>query len=105
MLAQTGEVIDPRKLRHDLRTPMNAIKGYGEMLIEDAANAGRETFLDDLSRLLAAVEGVLARIEALVDFTGQPADPDGRCTADRSGRCQRHAARDPRRGPRAGALG
>jgi adenylate cyclase len=75
VLAQTGEVIDPRKLRHDLRTPMNAIKGYGEMLIEDAANAGRETFLDDLSRLLAAVEGVLARIEALVDFTGQPADP------------------------------
>src|ERR1700760_273510 len=53
VLSQTGEVIDPRKLRHDLRTPMNAIKGYGEMLIEDAANAGRETFLDDLSRLLA----------------------------------------------------
>ena len=75
MLAQTGEVIDPRKLRHDLRTPMNAIKGYGEMLIEDAANAGRETFVDDLARLLAAVEGVLARIDALVDFTGQPADP------------------------------
>jgi signal transduction histidine kinase len=75
VLAQTGAVIDPRKLRHDLRTPMNAIKGYGEMLIEDAANAGRETFLDDLSRLLAAVEGVLARIDALVDFTGQPADP------------------------------
>ena len=27
VLAQNGEVIDPRKLRHDLRTPMNAIKG------------------------------------------------------------------------------
>ncbi|HEY2186574.1 MAG TPA: histidine kinase dimerization/phospho-acceptor domain-containing protein, partial [Xanthobacteraceae bacterium] len=75
VFAQTGEVIDPRKLRHDLRTPMNAIKGYGEMLIEDAGGAGRETFVADLSRLLAAVEGVLARIDALVDFTGQPADP------------------------------
>jgi adenylate cyclase len=75
VLAQTGEVIDPRKLRHDLRTPMNAIKGYGEMLIEDAGGAGRETFVADLSRLLTAVEGVLARIDALVDFTGQPADP------------------------------
>ncbi len=75
VLAQTGEVIDPRKLRHDLRTPMNAIKGYGEMLIEDADNAGRETLVDDLSRLLTAVEGMLARIDALVDFTGQPADP------------------------------
>ena len=75
VLAQTGAVIDPRKLRHDLRAPMNAIKGYGEMLIEDATDAGCETFLDDLSRLLAAVEGVLARIDALVDFTGQPTDP------------------------------
>ena len=27
-----------RHLRHDLRTPINAIKGYGEMLREDAAN-------------------------------------------------------------------
>ena len=26
-----------RTLRHDLRTPINAIKGYGEMLREDAA--------------------------------------------------------------------
>ena len=29
-----------RTLRHDLRTPMNAIKGYGEMLREDAADRG-----------------------------------------------------------------
>jgi hypothetical protein len=43
--------------------------------IEDAAGVGRETFVADLSRLLAAVEGVLARIDALVDFIGQPTDP------------------------------
>ena len=29
-----------RTLRHDLRTPINAIKGYGEMLREDAADGG-----------------------------------------------------------------
>jgi signal transduction histidine kinase len=76
VLAQkTDEVIDPRKLRHDLRTPMNAIKGYGEMLIEDAADAERETFVADLSRLLTAVQGMLARIDALVDFTDQSTDP------------------------------
>jgi adenylate cyclase len=75
VLAHTGEAIDPRKLRHDLRTPMNAVKGYGEMLIEDAAGAGRDTFVADLSRLLTAVQGMLARIDALVDFTGQPTDP------------------------------
>src|SRR5262245_48584738 len=32
-----GQVLfDQSKLRHDLRTPINAIKGYGEMLVEDA---------------------------------------------------------------------
>ena len=30
-----------RTLRHDLRTPINAIKGYGEMLREDAADGER----------------------------------------------------------------
>ena len=28
------------KLRHDLRTPINAVKGYGEMIMEDARDAG-----------------------------------------------------------------
>jgi adenylate cyclase len=74
VLAHEGSVIDRAKLRHDLRTPMNAIKGYGEMLVEDATNAGHEVLVSDLMRLLTAVQGVLARIDALVDFTGQPPD-------------------------------
>jgi signal transduction histidine kinase len=41
-----------RTLRHDLRTPINAIKGYGEMLREDAADGGAETFVTDLDKLL-----------------------------------------------------
>ena len=71
--ADADEEIDPRKLRHDLRTPINAVKGYGEMLIEDAASAGHETFVADLAQLLTAADGMLARIDALVDFSGQPA--------------------------------
>jgi len=31
-------IFDQSKLRHDLRTPINAIKGYGEMLVEDRAH-------------------------------------------------------------------
>src|SRR5262245_39080040 len=73
VLAREGAAIDRGKLRHDLRTPMNAIKGYGEMLVEDAMAARPDRLVADLSRLLAAVQGVLARIDALVDFTGQPA--------------------------------
>ena len=41
-----------RTLRHDLRTPINAIKGYGEMLREDAADEGADTFVADLDKLL-----------------------------------------------------
>src|SRR6266446_5713961 len=46
------------KLRHDLRTPMNAVKGYGEMLLEDALAemvADREApaqLLDRLSHVI-----------------------------------------------------
>ena len=41
-------IFDQFKLRHDLRTPINAIKGYGEMLAEDAADTnGHEVLLAD----------------------------------------------------------
>lgn len=62
------------RLRHDLRTPINAIKGYAEMIAEDAAEAGHDAIVSDLQKLLDAAEGMLARIDALVSFTGTAAD-------------------------------
>lgn len=63
------EVIFNRaELRHDLRTPINAIKGYGEMLAEDAESDGHTGLLADLGKLLAAADGLLKRIDALVNF-------------------------------------
>ena len=32
-------------LRHDLRTPLNAVKGYAELIMEDARENGREDLL------------------------------------------------------------
>ena len=32
-------------LRHDLRTPLNAVKGYSELIMEDARESGREDLL------------------------------------------------------------
>ena len=64
---------DPAKLRHDLRTPINAIKGYGEMLAEDVTEAKQDVLLFDLERLLTAAKGMLERIDALVEFKAQPA--------------------------------
>ena len=58
-----------RTLRHDLRTPINAITGYAEMLREDAADANAETFVADLDRLLKEASLLLARIDGLVTFS------------------------------------
>src|SRR5271166_2107234 len=59
-----------RTLRHDLRTPINAIKGYGEMLREDGADGGAETFVADLDKLLGEATQLLDRIDGLVAFSG-----------------------------------
>ena len=59
-----------RTLRHDLRTPINAIKGYGEMLREDvAAEASAPAFVGDLDKLLNEATLLLSRIDALVIFS------------------------------------
>ena len=75
VLAQTDNPADPdeyrARLRHDLRTPINAVKGYGEMILEDAADGGHEALLPDLRRLLASADDLLARVDALVAYTGQ----------------------------------
>ena len=64
-----------RTLRHDLRTPINAIKGYGEMLREDAADEGAETFVADLDKLLGEATLLLDRIDGLVTFSSGDAAP------------------------------
>jgi adenylate cyclase len=64
-----------RTLRHDLRTPINAIKGYGEMLREDAAEGSAETFVADLDKLLGEATLLLDRIDGLVTYSGGDAPP------------------------------
>src|SRR5215469_4927490 len=66
-------------LRHDLRTPISSIKGLGEMLLEDAQAQGNLAQVRDLEKLLETTAGILAQIDALVDF-GSAALP---ATADR----------------------
>jgi CheY-like chemotaxis protein len=61
-------IFNRAELRHDLRTPINAIKGYGEMLAEDAESDGHAGLVADLGKLLAAAEGLLKHIDALVNF-------------------------------------
>jgi class 3 adenylate cyclase len=73
-----------RTLRHDLRTPINAIKGYGEMLREDAADG--DALVADLDKLLAEASLLLERIDGLVAFSGSDAPAlDGAATTEAAG--------------------
>jgi class 3 adenylate cyclase len=68
-----GDFADFRRtLRHDLRTPLTAIKGFGEMLLEDAQERGNEALVDDLQKLLDAGSHLLAQIDSIIDFSGFP---------------------------------
>ena len=60
-----------RHLRHDLRTPISVIKGLGEMLLEDAQAQSNTAQIRDLEKLLETTAGLLAQIDALVDFDGR----------------------------------
>jgi adenylate cyclase len=56
------------RLRHDLRTPLNAVKGYSELIVEDARDSGRADVLVDIRKVLAAAEELLAQIDRLADL-------------------------------------
>ncbi len=48
-----------KRLRHDLRTPLNQIIGYTEMLIETAAAGSSTTLAEDLQHLHASGSQIL----------------------------------------------
>ena len=68
--AQAPDVADPgrarrdffRNLRHELRTPMNHILGYSELLLEEAADSGRTDLVPTLEQVHAAGKQTLALI-------------------------------------------
>ncbi len=62
------EVIQVR-IRHDLRNPLNAIKGYTELLLEELDEQGDAPLRADLEALLNESESLLARIDVIVDFS------------------------------------
>ena len=62
-------------LRHDLRTPVNQIIGYSEMLDEDAQESGQEKMSADLKRIGQAARSLLGLIDRIPDDLGAPAKP------------------------------
>lgn len=53
-------------LRHDLRTPVTAVIGYSEMLLDEAAQQGHEGMTPDFERINSAAQRFLALIDGVV---------------------------------------
>ena len=81
LLSLINEILDPARaegasaedmeaasarIRHDLRTPVNAILGYSEMLIEDAQASGQDHSVDDLKRIHGAGQKLLVVIDDIM---------------------------------------
>ncbi len=60
-----------KRLRHDLRTPLNTIKGFAAMLFEDLRASPHKDLLTGLEKILTAADELRVQIDALVDRTGQ----------------------------------
>jgi signal transduction histidine kinase len=54
---------------HELKTPMNAIIGYSEMLQEDAEEEGRAGVVADLDKIQVAGRSLLELIERVLDLS------------------------------------
>lgn len=72
-------------LRHDLRTPLNQIIGYSELLAEEADAAGHRAYTPDLAKINGAARTLLTLInDNLTDerltLSGEPA-PEARGSA------------------------
>ena len=63
-------------LRHDLRTPLNAVKGYSELILEDARDNGREDLLTDMTKVVAAADQLLGQIDRLIGLTEEVRSSD-----------------------------
>ncbi|MBI3944566.1 MAG: response regulator, partial [Armatimonadetes bacterium] len=90
LLALVSDILDPAKveaqalpdveefaamLRHSLRTPINTVIGFSEMLIEDLPQERKGALLPDLERIRAAAERLLTLTNEIISLwqvqTGQ----------------------------------
>jgi class 3 adenylate cyclase/ActR/RegA family two-component response regulator len=56
-------------LRHELRTPISAILGYSEMVVEDLADALPEALVADINRVIRESRALLCQIDGIVSFS------------------------------------
>jgi DNA-binding response OmpR family regulator len=78
------------QMRHDLRTPVNAILGYAQLLLEEHDDALDVETRRDLERVTEAGHGLLRIVTETLDAVGQRGDDIAFCAAR-----MRHAFHTP----------
>ncbi len=64
----SGDLPDRASLRHELRTPINQIMGYAELVEEELADQGIDDHGEDLRRIQAAARRLLQLIDGIRDL-------------------------------------
>ncbi len=75
--ADAARSFDAFKLQEDLRTPVDHIIGYSELLMEQAESQDCPEILQDLQRIHEAAGHWLQRMEAALLALGDPREPQG----------------------------
>ena len=60
------------RFRHEFRTPLNAIKGYGELLVEELHQVGSDALLTDLDKVLDLADRLLGELDRIVETAAAP---------------------------------
>ncbi|PYQ14436.1 MAG: adenylate/guanylate cyclase domain-containing response regulator [Acidobacteria bacterium] len=66
-----GPERDKKSLRHELRTCVNQVLGYSELVQEDLARAGQHRFVSDLKRIANAARRLQALVDRVPESTGE----------------------------------
>lgn len=74
-IAEQPMLTSTRRLRHDLRTPVNHILGYSQLLIEDAQESSNGRGTSQLSQIADLGQSILRQIEAALP-TPEPDNPE-----------------------------
>jgi signal transduction histidine kinase len=77
-MSESGRHALPPKLIHDLRTPLNQIIGYSEMLTERALEVGQPDLVPDLEKVCRAGKRLLGMIDQSFDAASAEASEDVR---------------------------
>lgn len=67
-LPDPGDAGLEARLRHDLRTPMNAVLGYTEMVLEEFGSALSTALAEDVARVATEARRLLAQIDGIEDL-------------------------------------